>query len=436
MKKSLTRRSLPLQAAVVLLLLPLLPLQGQEEQMNYGKTPDEWVPYGQFQKAYKNFFDDPQAFTGAGREKPEPTGLSEVRIGFLGPLEGSVLVPQGIQMLQGVTLAAEEANQRGGYKGLPFTILAHNDVGLWGAAANEVVKMDDQKVWAIVGSIDDINTHVAIRVALKLEIPVINTGDPDPTLTETRIPWVIRCISDDRQSCYALVNYIYREKGHARVAVLRADNRYGRVGVMEFRDAAQRVGYPLVLEVRFADGETRFTTQIQRIINADPDAVLLWGNARETALILKQMREMGMTQPVYGCDRMVSPEFLRIAGEDANGVVTTSQYNPTLAIPELKAFQKNYKERFGMEPDVFAAHAYDGMNILIAAIQKAGLNRALIRDLLTDLKTFQGYRGITGEIIFDASWNDIGPIWMTRVRDGRYHYFPPPPLTSETSANR
>jgi hypothetical protein len=167
-----------------------------------------------------------------------------------------------------------------------------------------------------------------------------------------------------------------------------------------------------------------------QIINSNPEAVVLWGNAKETALILKQMRQMGMKQAVYGSDRLVSPEFLKIAGPLAEGVVTTCQYNPTLEIPELIAFNRNYQERFGQEPDVFAAHAYDGMNILIQAIQKAGLNRVLIRDLLTDLKTFQGYRGITGEIIFDASWNDIGPIWMAEVRDGKYEFFPPPPLTS------
>ena len=143
-----------------------------------------------------------------------PRDLTEVRIGVLGPLEGNVLVPQGIQLLQGATLAVEEANNRGGYKGIPFKILPHNDVGLWGAAANEVVKMNDEKVWAIMGTIDDINSHVAFRVALKLELPMVNTGDPDPTFTETKIPWVIRCIADDRQSSYALVDYIYRKKGN------------------------------------------------------------------------------------------------------------------------------------------------------------------------------------------------------------------------------
>ncbi len=67
---------------------------------------------------------------------------------------------------------------------------------------------------------------------------------------------------------------------------------------MEFRDAALRIGYPIVLEVRYDDGETNFDTQLERIENSNPDAVLLWGNALEMGLILNQMREMGMDYPV------------------------------------------------------------------------------------------------------------------------------------------
>ena len=428
-------RLLALTILTLIFIFPVSDLVGQEKKLNYGNTTDELVPYGRFQKANKNFFDDVQEFTGAGREKVPPTDLNEVRIGFLGPLEGSVLTPQGIQMLNGASFAIEEANKKGGYNGIPFQLMPHNDVGLWGAAANEVVKMNDEKVWAFLGSIDDINTHVALRVALKLEIPMVNTGDPDPTLTETRIPWMIRTIADDRQSSYALVNHIYRDKKHSRIAVLRANNRYGRVGIMEFRDAALRYGFPLVLEIRYDDGETSFTPQIERMIKSSPDAVVLWGNSKETALIINQMREMGMQQPIYGSDRLMSKELLEIAGENAEGLVTTCQYNPTLDKPNLKAFNKNYFDRYGMEPDVFAAHAYDGMNIIIEAIHKAGLNRALIRDVLTDLKTFQGYQGITGELILDASWNDIGSIWMTEVRDGKFEFFPAPPLISDKPAN-
>ena len=403
-------------------------LQAQEKDLKYGKTPDKLFPYQKFQEAYKYHFIEPVQFYGAGRDKAAPDNLEEVRIGFLGPLEGSSLVPLGEQMLNGATLALEQANANGGFKGLPYQLMVHNDVGLWGAAANEVVKMDEEKVWAWLGSIDDIVSHVALRATLKMEIMMVNTGDPDPTFTETNIPWAIRVISDDRQSGYALATHIFEEKKHERVAVIRTNTRYGRVGIMEYSGAAVRLGHPMMIEERFNDGETDFTMQLNNIKRVTPDAILIWANAKESALILQQVRKMGMNQPVYASDRIVSNEFLELAGDLAEGVISTCPYNPLSGNKQLAVFKKDYFERFGMEPDVFAAHAYDGMNLIVKATQKVGLNRVLIRDVLTDLTSFQGYEGVTGKIILDESWNDIGDIWMAEVKNGQFEFRPSPEL--------
>ena len=288
--------------------------------------------------------------------------------------------------------------------------------------------MDDEKVWVFLGSIDDIVSHVALRAALKLEIFMVCTGDPDPTFTETNIPWTIRVISDDRQSIYALINQIYQKDGHSRVAIIRTGARYGRVAFKIFSENATRVGHPVIIEERFADGETDFKTQLERIMVTNPDAILIWGNARESALILQQARAIGLKQPIYGSDRMVNPEFLKIAGDHAEGIVTTCQYNPDSQNPRLKVFETNYLKKFGQEPDVFAAHAYDGMNLIIEAINKVGLNRVLIRDILTDRKTFQGYHGVTGNIVLDQSWNEIRDIFIAEVKKGKFEFSAAPPL--------
>jgi len=415
-----------LLSILVILILSISWINGQEKKQNYGNIPDELVAYDKYQKAHKYHFIEPMKFYGAGREKKPPTNLKEVRIGFLGPLEGSILKDLGTQMLQGSMLAIEEANRKGGYQNIPFKLMIHNDVGLWGAAANQIVAMDDEKVWAWLGSIDDIVSHVAIRATLKLEIPNVNTGDPDPTFTETNIPWVIRTIPDDRQSSYALVNQIFIKDNHSRVAIIRANNRYGRVGTLHLNRSATRIGHPLVVEERFSDGETDFRSQLERIKKTSPDAIVIWGNAKESALILKQVRDMGLNQPVYASDRVVNPEFVKIAGPLAEGLVTTCQYNPDSDDPKLKAFRATYLKRFGQEADVFAAHAYDGMNILIEAVKKAGLNRALIRDVLTDMKTFQGYQGVTGKVVFDGTWNNIRPIYMAKMNNGKFEFSPAP----------
>lgn len=396
----------------------------QYKEKNYAETPTEIIPFANFQNAYKKHFMEPLPFRGVGRDKPEPVGLKSVKIGLLAPLDNSKDKPKGIQMLQGTQLAFEQVNARGGFRGIPFELITRNDVGLWGAAANEMVYFDDQGAWAVLGSLDDIVSHVAIRIGLKLEIPMVNMADPDPTYTETNIPWVMRVISDDRQSSYALANQIYKIDGHKKVSMIRVNSRYGRVGTGEFKDASTRMGYPVAVEQRYAIGNKDFTEQIKMVKSSNPDAIVLWGDGNEMATILNQLRKAGMNQPVYTSDRAVNKEFLQIAGSNANGVITTCQYNPKGDNAIYKKFREDYIKRFNMEPDVFAVHAYDAANITLDAIRQAGLNRVKIRDLLLDLKTYQNYQGASGTIVFDATWNDVGQIYMAEIKNNDFIFTP------------
>lgn len=391
-----------------------------QKNQNYGNAPDAFLPFNQFQKPYILFFKEPLPYLGPGRSKAAPTGLTSIKIGFIAPLEGSQEAIYGVEMLKGARLAIEEANKKG-YNGIPFQLVTRNDVGLWGAAANELVKLNDEKVWAVVGSIDGNNSHVALRVALKLEMPMVNTGSTDPTLTETNIPWVIRCMSDDRQHNYALAKYVFKDKGISKVAILRANNRYGRVGVAEFNDAARRMGYPIQMHLRYAPAETVFDSQLEKIKKSSAQAVLIWGNDEEAGRIVKRMRELNMHHPVFGSDRMVTAKFLQIAGKSAEGTVASYPYNPVSKDSSYLVFRAKYRSRYNEEPGVFASHAYDGMNILIHSIRKAGLNRAKIRDELTAIRK---YNGVTGEIIFDATSNDIGLVWLAEVVDGKFVFKP------------
>ena len=122
---------------------------------------------------------------------------------------------------------------------------------------------------------------------------------------------------------------------------------------------------------------------------------MIWGEAAEAGLILKQMREMGMNQPVFGGSRMAHAPLLEIAGPAAEGLVVTSALDPTRKDPKWLAFRDAYRQKFNEEPIDYAAYAYDGMNILIAAIEKTGLNRGRIMDVFRSyqMKTYQGVAG-------------------------------------------
>lgn len=400
----------------------------------YARTKDDLVPYGGAEP-FKRHFLLQMEYAGAGRAIPEPEQVETVKIGFVGPIMSTVSVATGgksheenlgLKMLQGAQLAIEHANAAGGYKArnIPFELVVKNDNGLWGATGNEVINMTyKDKVWAILGTIDGANTHIAIRVALKLEIPMMNSGDLDPTLMETNIPWIMRCVGDDRQQGYMLVEYLYSVLNMERVGVIRASNRYGRFGVREIMDGSRRLGHPVPIEMAYKLGTQDFSMQLERIKNIRPpvQAVVHWGDAIDGAMILNQMRKMGMNQPFFACDRCTQEEFLKVAGENAEGIVCGYPWNPDRKDEKLEAFRQAFRERFpGEEPDTYAAHTYDGMNMLIWGIQTAGLNRAKIRDVIA-YRT-EPFAGVTGDIPLSAALDDDGEVFLAFRENGKWVY--------------
>jgi len=408
---------------------PQLPLKLEDR---YAHTADEVTPHGDVKPDKKHFLLQME-YTGPGRAIPEPEDVKTVKIGFLGPIYPTVSVATGgkshgeilgRRMLQGAQLAVEEANARGGYlkRKIPFELAIKNDNGLWGSSGEEIINLSYvDNVWAILGSIDGANTHIAIRVGLKIEIPMMNSADTDPTFIETNIPWVMRCIGDDRQQSYLLADYLYRKLDLRNVGIVRASNRYGRFGIREIRDSSRRIQRPIPTEMAYRVGEEDFSLQLSRLEEAKVDAVVHWGDAEDGARFLNQMRARGMKQPFFACDRCASDDFVKIAGSNAEGVVCGYPWNPDRQDPKLDAFREAYRKKFNEEPETYAAHAYDGMNMLIWGIQVAGLNRAKIRDVLA-YRT-QPWPGVTGDIPFSSCLDDGGEVFLRKYEAGKWQCY-------------
>lgn len=417
----------------------------------YAGEPADLQPFSKFTTPYALNYIHPNVYSGAGRDLPAPKGLTEVRIGFLGPIEDQPEQAFGLRMLHGAELSIEERNAQGGYGGKPFKLMLHNDYDnwqattvygdtrptdpdIWGSSSDEVVKMVyDDKDWAIFGSISSESTHIALRVALRAEIPIVNSASTDPTIPETYIPWYFTDLQDDRVQSYTLARRIFTELEIKRVALLRVNNRYGRLGVSPFRDASQRLGHPVVIEQKFMPGTTDFSRQLRVIQASRADAIVLWTDEAPAAIILKQMRKMGMKQRVFGSYRTLGPTLLGEAGPAAEGFEAVFPYDPTRKDPRWIDFQSRFSKRFGEQPEQFASLAYDAMNQLLDAICEAGLNRARIHDALAQIRS---YDGVTGRMVYDPNLKNVSPMYLGHVHDGAIRYrlepiekqlAPPPP---------
>lgn len=405
----------------------------------YANEPDDLRPYSKFASPYDLNYTNPNIYMGAGRDLPQPKNLSEVRIGFFGPIEHNPDSLFGLRMLHGAQLAIEEANARGGYGGKPFRLMLHNDYDnwqanavygddrptdpqIWGSSSDEAVKMIyDDEDWAIFGSISSESTHIMLRVALKAEIPIVNSASTDPTIPETYIPWYFTDLQDDRVQSYVIARHIYSDLGLKRVAILRVNNRYGRFGVAKFRDASRRLGHPPVIEQKFLPGDQDFSRQLQVIQDSRADAVVLWADEIPAARILKQMRALGMKQRVFGSYRTLGPEFLSEAGAAGEGFEAVFPYDPTSKAPRWLEFNHSFEARFHERPEQFASLAYDAMNALLDSICKAGLNRARIHDALANIEE---YDGVTGHMIIDPNQKNVAPMFFGAVHNGEITYRP------------
>jgi ABC-type branched-subunit amino acid transport system substrate-binding protein len=388
----------------------------------YAQEPEDLRPFSKFTTPYYEHYTDIVEYNGAAREYPgqDVKDLTEIRIGFIGPISNHPDEVFGRRMLNGAQLAIDQANANGGYCGKPFKLMLHNDSAIWGASSNEVVKMVyDDKVWAMFGSISGDTTHIALRVALRAEVPLVNSAATDPTIPETIIPWYFTDLQDDRVQGYTLARRIYTEVGLKRVALLRVNDRYGRFGVGKFRDASRRLGHPVVIEQKFYQMDTDFRKQLRVINDSRVDGIVLWTDQAQTAMILKQMRELGMKQRVFGSHRTMGDQLLKEAGTLADGMEAVFPYDPSRQDTRWIDFNRNFEAQYHEKPDQFAALSYDAMQVLLRSICQAGLNRGRIRDALTGVAE---YKGVTSDMVFDPNCKNVSPMYLATVKNGKIEY--------------
>ena len=185
----------------------------------------------------------------------------------------------------------------------------------------------DDKVWAMFGSISGDSTHIALRRHLESRSPNRQQRFHRPHDSRDHHSWYFTDLQDDRVQGYTLARHIYTELGLKRVALLRVNDRYGRFGVIKFRDASRRLGHPVVIEQKFLPGDTDFRRSF------GSSRIPAWtqscfGPTWSAAAILKQMRELGMKQRVFGSHRTMGEELLELAGTAAEGFEAVYPYDP------------------------------------------------------------------------------------------------------------
>jgi branched-chain amino acid transport system substrate-binding protein len=351
-----------------------------------------------------------------------PKAAGTVKVAILAPLSGAVPT-FGVSTRDGALLAVKEWNAKGGVLGKQIETVVEDsqceaDPGV--NAANKVI--DQDKVHYIIGEVCSKSSIPISEIAQEKGVVQISPTSTNTAVTlkadGTAKDYVFRaCFIDPFQGTvgakFALANL-----GAKKAFVLfDQGNDYVRGLAEAFEGAFVAGGGEIVGKETYTAQDTDFSAILAKVSEAGPDIVYLPDYYNIVNLVTAQAKEKGITAPFMGGDGWDSADLNKTA---ADGGYYTNHYSPDDTRPIVQAWIKAYQAEYsGVVPDALATLAYDAMNLMIAAIQKAGADDAAkVKDALAGIS----WEGVSGTITFDKFHNPIKSAVILQVKDGKIVY--------------
>ena len=337
-----------------------------------------------------------------------------IRIGAAGPMTGDQS-KMGIDLRNGVELAVQEWNEKGGVLGKQIQLVPGDDQADPKQAVSIANKFINQKVNAVVGhwnSNCSINASTYYNTA---NIVSISPASTNPRLTRQGYKTVFRvCGTDDQQGGVA-AEFVLRTMKPKRVAVIHDNTTYGKGLADFFKQVIEKK-----TQVVYYDGiqtkDPDYKAVLTLIKEKKPDVYFFGGVYPEAGRLVRQAKEVGMNISMVTGDGVYDPTFINIAGKSAEGTYVTFGKDPS-GLPTSKAFNEKYGKKYGA-PGPYSVYAYDAANIILTAFQKTGTTDGLT---VADYISKNAFTGAFGDISFDKN-GDVtrAPYVVWKVTNGTF----------------
>ncbi len=322
------------------------------------------------------------------------------KIGFIGPLTGDN-ANYGIRCSNAARLAIDKINAAGGVGGKTLELIAEDSEGTVDKAIAGYEKLVySDNVVAIIGPVFTSPALAVAQRAMEDEIVMISPSATHKDVTAQARNnadgknYVFRTVPSDALQAEVASYYFYQVLGYRKLATLYAMNDYSQGLAEGLESTFTSLGGEIVSSQTCMVGDKDFRTQLSQIKSASPEAVYIPDYTVEIAQILEQGAQLDVG-PFLSSDGFSDPMVYQLAGDFTDGVVYIGPAQAE-ASTILTDFQAAYREAYnGDEADSFATNSYDAVNILAAAIERAGSgDRTLVRDEVAATKDFQGANGV------------------------------------------
>ncbi len=361
---------------------------------------------------FRDFRLQAQPYAGPGRERETTADVSEVLLGYFGTNNPDD--PESGDLWKAAVLAVDEANAQGGYHGKPFRFRAAWSAEPWKTGAGLIARMAYRdRVWAVVGGSDGPSAHLAEQVVAKARLPLVCPASSDRSANVANVPWMFSVLPGDHLQAPVLATVLLERCNDRKYGFVSAPDHDSRRFVTELdRELKRRHSAPSFVHV-LPPERAGMSATVRTVLAESLTAVVLVAGAETSGLLVRELRTAGFSGLILGTHAMGRRRFAATAGPAADGVLFPLLCNPDALPP---SFRLAFETRYHALPDYAAAHTYDAVKLLIAAIRKAGLNRSRIGDAL---RLVSPYEGVTGVIAWDSLGSNSRRVVLGTIRSGR-----------------
>ena len=327
-----------------------------------------------------------------------------VKIGHVGPTSGGI-AHLGKDNENGARMAIDELNARGvtiGGKKAKFELLAEDDAGDPKQGTAVAQKLMDAKVNGVVGHLNSGTSIPASKVYSDAGVPQISPSATNPKFTRNGYKTTFRVVADDVHLGGTLGRYAVNELKGKSIAVIDDRTAYGQGVAEEFEKAVKASGGSIAERQFTTDKATDFTAILTAVKSKKPDVVFYGGMDAVAGPMIRQMKQLGINAKFMGGDGVCSGELPKLAaGAMADGQVICAEAGGVEGKQKagMEKFRADFKKKFGADVQIYAPYVYDAVNVMVAAMVKAG--SADPKVYLPVLAKTKDFHGVTGDITFD-----------------------------------
>ena len=359
--------------------------------------------------------------TSKEREEESTKGNPRIRIGVFQPLTGAAAAG-GRMTLEGIQLANQLFPEVLG-KRVELVVIDNQSDRT--EAANAVRRLiQEEKVKAIIGSYGSSLSIAAGEIIKKEKMPAVGCSPTNPMVTLNNDYYFRVCFADPFQGT-VMANYAVRDLGAQKAIIVQDEVQEYSLGLSRyFMEAFQEStgNEDSILAVyNYHSGQQDFSDILSEIKKNSGDVVFAPGNYIESALLIKQAREMGIQIPFLGGDTWEAPDFREIGGEAVEGVIFSSHFSEEAQVTRrTQLFLEEYEKKHQREANAFGALGFDAYLVLLDAIKRAGTDDSeKIRGALAETENFEG---ATGKITLDKNGDAQKSAVIMKVENKKLSY--------------